>query len=55
MSFDDLLRWFVNAHAKFILYINIQRRELYLGDFVKYTFNIGSCSDSYGQISFKVP
>ena len=34
--------------------IRIQRRELYLYDITKYTFNIGLCHDTCELISFKL-
>ena len=33
--------------------INIHGREFHLGDFMKNSFNIGLCSDTYELISFK--
>ena len=34
--------------------INIQRRKLCLGDFIRYTFNIGLLSNTYETIAFKL-
>ena len=34
--------------------ISIQGREVYLCDFIRYTFNIGLCMDAYELICFKL-
>ena len=34
--------------------ISVQGREPYLGDLIKYTFNIGLLFDAYESITFKL-
>ena len=55
MKSDMLLQPFdlSKLMLQFICTIIIQGRELYIGGFLKYTFNIGFCSDAYVPISFK--